>query len=217
MKKIIITLLLTFVGLFVFAQKNADLIGEWCNKKEDVVITIFEVNQTISAKITWMKFPNDNDGNPKTDLLNSDESLRKNERVGLMMMTKFSHIAGNIWDNGTLYIPEKGKTFSGVLRLKDENTLNIRGYIGFSFFERYSATWTRVLDIDRFSNEIVGKENLLSQLKLDLIDIIKLIENISLKPAGEILKKIEKENLLIKLQVDLGEVVKQIEKIKKAK
>ena len=56
----------------------------------------------------------------------------------------------------------------------------------------------------------------MSQLRLDLIDIIKLIENISLKPAEEILQKIEEEKLLIKLQLDLSKVIKKIEKIKKA-
>ena len=69
---------------------------------------------------------------------------------------------------------------------------------------------------DKFRNEALGEENLLSQLRVDLIDIIKLIENISLKPAEEILQKIEKENLLIKLQLDLSKVIKKIEKIKKA-
>ena len=215
-KKITITLLLSFVGLLAFSQTNADLVGEWYNDKEDVVITIFEVNQTISAKFTWIKSPNDKNGNPKTDLLNPDESLRDRSRIGMLMMYDLTYIAGNIWDNGSLYIPKNGKIYSGMIRLKNENTLNIRGYIGFSFFERYSSTWTRVLDRDKFKNETVGNENLLSQLREDLMDIIKLIENISLKPAEEIFQKIEKENLLIKLQVDLSKVIKKIENIKKA-
>ena len=46
--------------------------------------------------------------------------------------------------------------------------------------------------------------------------IIKLIENISLKPAEKILEKVEKENLLIKLQLDLSKVMKKIEELKKA-
>ena len=146
MKKITTTLLLTFVGLFVFAQTNADLIGQWYNAKDDIVLTLFEVNETISAKITWMKFPNDENGNPKTDLLNPDESLRNRSIIGALMMYDLTYIAGNIWDNGSLYIPKTGKIYSGMMRLKNEKTLNIRGYVGFSFFERYSSTWTRKLN-----------------------------------------------------------------------
>ena len=212
MKNIILLHLFFSISVFAFAQTNADLVGEWYNAKDDIEITLFKDGPMVSGKITWMKLPNDKNGNPKIDLLNPDESLRTNEMLGMMIISNFSHIAGNIWDNGTLYVPEKGKSFSGIMRLKDENTLNVRGYVGFSFFERYSTTWTRVLD--RY--ELVGKLNLLSQLKEDLLVIIKLIENISLKPAEEILQKIEKENLLIKLQLDLSKLIKKIEKIKKA-
>ena len=212
MKNIILLHLFFSISVFAFAQTNADLVGEWYNAKDDIEITLFKDGPMVSGKITWMKLPNDKNGNPKIDLLNPDESLRTNEMLGMMIISNFSHIAGNIWDNGTLYVPEKGKSFSGIMRLKDENTLNVRGYVGFSFFERYSTTWTRVLD--RY--ELVGKLNLLSQLKEDLLVIIKLIENISLKPAEEILQKIEKEKLLIKLQLDLSKLIKKIEKIKKA-
>ena len=212
MKNIILLHLFFSISVFAFAQTNADLVGEWYNAKDDIEITLFKDGPMVSGKITWMKLPNDKNGNPKIDLLNPDESLRTNEMLGMVIISNFSHIAGNIWDNGTLYVPEKGKSFSGIMRLKDENTLNVRGYVGFSFFERYSTTWTRVLD--RY--ELVGKLNLLSQLKEDLLVIIKLIENISLKPAEEILQKIEKEKLLIKLQLDLSKLIKKIEKIKKA-
>ena len=212
MKNIILIYLFFVISVFALAQTNADLVGEWYNAKDDIEMTLFKEGPMVSGKITWMKLPNDKNGNPKIDLLNPDESLRTNEILGMMIMSNFSHIAANIWDNGTLYVPEKGKSFSGIMRLKDDNTLNVRGYVGFSFFERYSTTWTRVLD--RY--ELVGKLNLLSQLKEDLMVIIKLIENISLKPAEEILQKIEKENLLIKLQLDLSKLIKKIETIKKA-
>ena len=217
MKNIILTLLFLAISIFAFAQNNTDLLGEWYSSKEDIVITIFEVNETISAKITWMKLPNNDDGSPKTDFLNPDESLRDRSIMGMLMMYDLTYIAGNIWDNGSLYIPKNGKVYSGIIRLKNKNTLNIRGYIGFSFFERYSSTWTRILDRDKSTNETVVKENLLIQLRQDLMDVILLMENVSLKPAEEILQKIEKENLLIKLQLDLRKVIKKLEKIKKAK
>lgn len=216
MKNIILILLFLVISIFAFAQTNADLVGQWYNAKDDIVVTLFEDREMVSGKVTWMKFPNDENGNLKIDLLNPDESLRDRSRIGMLMMYNLTHIAGNIWDNGSLYIAEKGKIYSGMMKLKNQNTLNIRGYIGFSFFERYSSTWTRVLDGDIFRDEPLGTEFFLSQLRKDLIDIIKLIENISLKPAEKILEKVEKENLLIKLQLDLSKVIKKIEELKKA-
>ena len=201
MKKITTTLLLTFVGLFVFAQTNADIIGQWYNAKDDIVLTLFEDGQTVSGKVTWMKFPNDENGNPKTDLLNPDESLRNRSIIGTLMMYDLTYIAGNIWDNGSLYIPKNGKIYSGMMRLKNEKTLNIRGYVGFSFFERYSSTWTRYLDEDLVSNPTRKKRNLLIELAEDL---------------NKIINKIENENLLIQLREDLNEIIKKIEELKKA-
>ena len=201
MKNIILILLFLVISVFAFAQTNADLVGQWYNAKDDIVITLFEDRQTVSGRITWMKFPNDQNGNPKTDLLNPDESLRNRESVGMIMMSSFAHIAGKVWDNGTLYDPKKGNTYTGIITLKDANTLNLRGYIGFSFIGRYSSTWTRYLDEDLVNNTNIKKGNLLIQLTEDL---------------NEIIKKIENENLLIQLREDLDEIIKKIEELKKA-
>ena len=145
MRKITTTLVLSFVALLAFSQTNADIAGEWYNAEKDAVITLFEENETVSGKITWMEFPNDDNGNPKTDPLNPNEKLKSRARMGMVMMTGFTFIKDKIWDNGELYDPKKGKTYSGMMTLKDNNTIDLRGYIGFSFLGR-SSTWTRKLD-----------------------------------------------------------------------
>jgi len=145
MKKITTTLLFAFIGLLAFSQTNADIVGEWYNAEKDAVITLFEENETVSGKITWMKFPNDDNGNPKTDPLNPDEKLKSRARMGMVMMSGFAYDEDSIWDEGELYDPKKGKAYSGMMTLKDANTLDLRGYIGFSFIGR-SSTWTRKLD-----------------------------------------------------------------------
>ena len=144
-KKITTTLLFAFACLLGFSQTNTDIAGEWYNAEKDAVITLFEDGKTVSGKITWMKFPNDEDGNPKTDPLNPDESLRSRARMGMVMISGFAYDEDNVWNDGELYDPKKGKTYSGMMTLKDENTLDLRGYIGFSFIGR-SSTWTRKLD-----------------------------------------------------------------------
>ena len=145
MKKTILSVALAVSSVFAFAQTNADVVGEWFNAEKDAVITIFEDEATLSGKITWMKFPNDENGKSKTDPLNPDEKLRNRARLGMVMMNNFTHIEGNVWDDGNLYDPKKGKDYSGMITLADENTLDLRGYIGFSFIGR-SSTWTRKLD-----------------------------------------------------------------------
>ena len=144
MKKITTTLLFSFVGLLAFSQTNADIVGEWYNAEKDAVITLFEENESVSGKITWMLFPNDDNGNPKTDPLNPDENLKSRARMGMVMMSGFAYDEDSVWDDGELYDPKKGKTYSGMMTLKDKNTIDLRGYIGFSFIGR-SSTWTRKL------------------------------------------------------------------------
>ena len=145
MKKITATLLFSFVGLLAFSQTNADIVGEWYNAEKDAVITLFEENEAVSGKITWMQFPNDDNGNPKTDPLNPDENLKSRARMGMVMMSGFAYDEDSVWDDGELYDPKKGKTYSGMMTLKDKNTIDLRGYIGFSFIGR-SSTWTRKLN-----------------------------------------------------------------------
>ena len=217
MKSTILILFLIVSSVFSFAQTNDDIVGQWYNVEGDVMITLFEEGQTVSGKITWMKFPNDENGNPKTDLLNPDENLRTRARVGMIMMSDFSHIEGKVWDYGNLYDPKRGETYSGMITLKDVNTLNLRGYTVFSFIGRSSSTWIRNADEMVARNKTIGKENSLTQLKEDLIKIIKTIETISLKPATEIIQKIEKENILIKLRDDLKTIIVKIEELKKTK
>ena len=138
-------MVLGLVSIFAFAQENADVVGEWYNGEKDAVINIFEDGNTLSGIIAWMKFPNDESGKPKTDPLNPDESLRSRARLGMVMMNDFTHIDGNLWDNGKLYDPKKGKTYSGMITLIDKNTLDLKGYVGFSFIGR-TSTWTRKVD-----------------------------------------------------------------------
>ncbi len=128
MKKILL-LLFTFSVIFTFSQDNTDVVGQWYNLEKDAIITIFEDDNNLSGKITWMLNPNDKNGNPKTDPLNPNKELRERPRLGMVIMTGFAYQKDNIWDGGTLYDPKKGKTYSGKITLKDKNTLDLRGYI----------------------------------------------------------------------------------------
>tara|TARA_B100001115_G_scaffold149960_1_gene119108 strand:+ start:1189 stop:1620 length:432 start_codon:yes stop_codon:yes gene_type:complete len=141
MKKLFL-LLFTVMSFSSFSQKNSDVTGEWYNAEKDAIITIFEDNSTLSGKITWMLNPNDENGNPKKDPLNPNKDLRDRDRLGLVMMTNFAYQKDNVWDGGTLYDPKTGKTYSGMLTLKDKDILNLRGYVGIALLGR-TSTWTR--------------------------------------------------------------------------
>ncbi len=97
--------------------------------------------------------------------------------------------------------------------------LRLWGAIG-SLFTRFCGSrhdpksiWTRNLDIPK---KEVSREGLLSQLRVDLNQVIKLVEDISLNPAKEVIKQIEQERLLAKLKKELKKIIEEIESLKQA-
>ena len=141
MKKTIWTLSLLFSSLIMCSQSH-NIEGEWYNEEKDAIITIYKNKNTYSGKITWMKFPNDGNGLPKTDPLNQDETKRKRKRMGMIIMYNFKYDENNEWDNGEIYDPKSGKTYSGTITMSSKDKLDLRGYVGISWFGRTSH-WTR--------------------------------------------------------------------------
>ena len=49
----------------------------------------------------------------------------------------------NVYENGRLFDPKNGKTYSGSAQLLNNNQLKLRGYIGIKLLGR-SQIWQRV-------------------------------------------------------------------------
>ena len=141
-KKILLSILsFVFVG-FTYSQ-SYNIEGDWYNEEKDAIIKIYkESNGTLSGKITWMKFPNNENGKPKTDPLNDDESLRSRSRMGMKIMYDFTYDRDDEWDDGEIYDPKSGNTYRGTINMVSKNRLNLRGYVGISWFGRTSH-WER--------------------------------------------------------------------------
>jgi len=132
-------------SITTFAQSDA-ILGNWYNQEKDAVIKIIKTEKnTFQGQIVWMLNPNDENGNPKIDNLNPDESLQSRPRMGMVMMYDFSHDEDNVWNDGEIYDPKSGNTYSGTITLTSENNLDLRGYVGLPIFGR-TSNWTRKTD-----------------------------------------------------------------------
>lgn len=147
MKKIFALALATVLILLLtpnrslMAGGNDAVIGRWYTTDKGGIVEIYQCGDELCGRIVWLKDPNFEDGKPKTDLNNPDENKRQDPIIGLNMLKGFEADGTNKWDNGTIYDPKNGKTYSCKMEL-DGDVLSVRGYIGFSLFGR-TETWTR--------------------------------------------------------------------------
>jgi uncharacterized protein (DUF2147 family) len=107
-------------------------------------VKIDNIDGKFYGRIVWLKEPNDPaTGKPKTDVNNSDASMKNVPLRGYRMLKDFQYKGKGIWEEGTIYDPESGNTYTSVITMKDENTLDIRGYVGVKTFGR-SETWRKL-------------------------------------------------------------------------
>jgi uncharacterized protein (DUF2147 family) len=133
------------VSLTAVAQTaEADLvIGNWLVQDKKAKVQVFKRGGKYFGKIVWLKEPNTEEGNAKLDKENPDETLRSRPILGLEMLRDFVYDEDLVWEDGEIYDPKNGKTYSCKMTLsKDGRSLDVRGYIGFSLLGR-TQVWTR--------------------------------------------------------------------------
>jgi uncharacterized protein (DUF2147 family) len=148
-----------FVGCFLamvisssFSSSNAhkmddgvpdDIVGVWKNGEGTGMVQIYKTSDgKYNGKIVWLKVPNKADGTPRIDENNPDANLRSRPLKGLENLQSFTWVSDGIWENGTIYDPKVGKTYSCTIKMPDWYTLEVRGYIGVSMFGR-TDVWKR--------------------------------------------------------------------------
>ena len=128
------------------AQNPGDrIIGKWYTEENKSLIEIYKKGDKYYGNIVWLKIPNEDNGKPKVDNDNPDEKLRTRPILGLEVMTDLEFDEDNEWEDGDIYDPESGNTYSCMVTLTTPDKIDMRGYIGFSLFGR-TTVWTRKKD-----------------------------------------------------------------------
>lgn len=144
MKTSIFTIFLFIGGLLsnheTKAQSENAILGVWFNTEKTAQVEIYKRGATFYGKIVWLKDPNPG-GKPAVDKVNPDPKLKTRTLMGLNLLEGLRFDDG-IWDDGTIYDPKSGKTYSCQITLKSANILEVKGYIGFSLIGR-TVEWTK--------------------------------------------------------------------------
>ena len=149
MKKSRIKSLLSFViilftgNLFAQEHSESDVLGIWFNEEKDAKIEVYKENGKFYGKIVWLEEPIDPEtGKPKLDDENPDEEMQMRPVMGLLLVWNFVYDDDGVWEDGKIYDPKSGNTYSCYMKLQSMNELKVRGFIGISIIGR-TTYWTR--------------------------------------------------------------------------
>jgi uncharacterized protein (DUF2147 family) len=137
-KKITLLVLLIIPTAFVEAANQDDIVGYWLSESKKGVIEITRNGDYYEGNIVWIKDVYEKKTKQPLDINNPDESLQTRKLLGLQNLKGFK-FKQKKWQGGTVYDPQKGKTYSSYLYMADQNTLKLRGFIGVALFGRTST------------------------------------------------------------------------------
>lgn len=145
-KRILLIFTLLFSStIFADDHKADDVLGYWLSEEKTGVIHIQkdEKENTYYGEIVWIKDIHDGKVKERLDTENPDERLRSRSVLGLKNTWGFKFDGDDEWEDGKIYDPKNGKTYSAKMELEDGGKiLELRGFIGISLLGR-TTEWTR--------------------------------------------------------------------------
>lgn len=130
-------------SLLLFVQPSS-VIGAWENIDDETGVKKSEIVLYINEGKLY--------GRIDRLLLEEDQGKKcvnctgeqKNKPIEGLVIVKGLTRDGEEWTGGEIMDPANGKSYDCTLKLTDDNTLNVRGFLGFSFLGR-TQVWKRKL------------------------------------------------------------------------
>jgi uncharacterized protein (DUF2147 family) len=145
---VVLMFALAMAGARAEGDAGADqVLGHWFTDKEEAKVEITKKDGKFFGKLIWLsepKYPADDPeaGVEKHDRENPDAKLKSRPVLGLEILKEFSYAGENLWQNGTIYDPESGKTYKCKMWIDEKDKLKVKGYVGVSVLGR-TTIWTR--------------------------------------------------------------------------
>ncbi|MCB2410092.1 DUF2147 domain-containing protein [Hymenobacter lucidus] len=145
MKKLLPGLLLVLACSFGARAQAVAPLGVWADDTGESHIEIFRCGETLCGRLVWQQQPQEsNTGRPKADTRNPDPEKRGQPLHNLTVLQGLRYNAATErWEDGQIYDPHNGRTYSCYVSLVSKDKLELKGYIGFSLIGR-SHYWLRI-------------------------------------------------------------------------
>jgi len=140
----ILRIITVLFPIILLGQESNMICGTWLEEKKQSHIEIYQTeSNTYEGKIVWLAEPLNEKGEVKLDKENPDKILRQRTIQNLIIIEQLKFIGTNQWSNGSIYDARSGKTYSLNAKLEGQETLFMRGYLGFSLIGK-TTRWTRI-------------------------------------------------------------------------
>ena len=115
-----------------------DIVGLWMPSEGTAYVKIFKEKgkEKYHGRIVWLKEPNDENGNPKTD--------PEGKAILNMLNLRDFIFEDGVWVDGTIYDPKTGNTYYCTIEMLNENKLEVRGSLDPFGLVGRTDTWVRM-------------------------------------------------------------------------
>ena len=141
-RKNVLLILFIFSALPVLSQTKDAILGKWLNASGEGQILVYKTGNTYAGKLVWLKEVNNRDGQIKRDEKNPKSALKNRPLLGIELLQNFVYQKDGVWEEGSIYDPKTGKTYSCTISMISSDKLSVRGYVGISLLGR-TETWQR--------------------------------------------------------------------------
>ena len=135
-----------FTYFLVSSYQNNEIEGVWITQDDETgkkksEVLLYKNQGKLYGKILNLLLEED-----KGKLCVNCKGENKNLAIKGMVIVEGLELNGKTWEGGTILDPKSGKTYSCYITFENENTLKVRGYIGFSLLGR-TQKWIRKISI----------------------------------------------------------------------
>ncbi len=118
----------------------ADVFGVWLTTNGEAAIEVQPCGANACGRLVWY-LEKRTGPDAGLDSKNPSPEQRSRRLCGITMLGGFRPTATG-WENGWVYDPESGNTYSGTMEPDSSGHLRLRGYVGIPLFGR-TEVWRR--------------------------------------------------------------------------
>ena len=134
--------IILFTYILVNSYQTNQIEGVWITQDDETgkkksEVLLYKNEGKLYGKILNLLLEED-----KGKLCVNCKGENKNLAIKGMVIVEGLELNGKTWEGGTILDPKSGKTYSCYITFENQNTLKVRGYIGFSLLGR-TQKWIR--------------------------------------------------------------------------